>query len=165
MPPQSILDASPFGHQIVAVIGQQADLHRVLVQIRNREAVDPVLDDGASDGQRVDLIRLASLPLPAPRSAHPMRRHANDPLARGQQRLLEPARDMPAVLDRPHPLLVEASRPTQRGQMPRFLSLDLALAVDPARAIVHSRQHMCALVRVRADHDHLDRPFDWFDHR
>ena len=47
-----------------------------------------------------------------------MRRHANDPLARGQQRLLEPARDMPAVLDRPHPLLVEASRPTQRGQMP-----------------------------------------------
>jgi hypothetical protein len=46
---------------------------------------------------------------------------------------------MPAVLDHPHPLFVEASRPTQRSQMPRPLSLDLALAADPACALAHHR--------------------------
>ena len=52
-----------------------------------------------------------------------MRRDAHDPLAGGQQRLLEPARHVPAVLDRPHPLLIQAARPPQRGEMPRLLAL------------------------------------------
>jgi hypothetical protein len=45
--------------------------------------------------------------------------------------------------------------------MPRLLSLDLALAANPARALVDRRERVRALVRVRADHDHMHRPFVW----
>jgi hypothetical protein len=40
-----------------------------------------------------------------------VRRDAHDPLAGCQQRLLEPARDLPAVLDRPHALRIEPRAP------------------------------------------------------
>jgi hypothetical protein len=88
------------------VIEQQPDLHRLLVQIRDRELLDVVLDDRASDRQRVDLIGLARLAFALARSAHPLRRDPHDPLACCQQRLLEPPRDVPAVLKRPHALLI-----------------------------------------------------------
>ena len=100
------------------MIEQQPDLHRLLVQIRDRELLDAVLDDRAGDRERVDLIGLARLALALAGGAHPVRRDAHDPLAGGQQRLLEPARDVPAVLDRPHALLIQAARPPDRGQMP-----------------------------------------------
>ena len=66
-----------------------------------------------------------------------MRGHAHDPLAGSQQCLLEPARDLPAVLDRPHPLLIEPARPFDRGQVPRLVSIDLTMAADLARALVN----------------------------
>ena len=62
--------------------------------------------------------------------------NAHDPLAGGQQRLLEPARDLPAVLDRPHPLLIEPARPLDRGQVPRLVRVDLTRAADLARPLV-----------------------------
>jgi hypothetical protein len=68
---------------------------------------------------------------------------------------------VPAVLDRPRPLLIQLPRPTNRGQMPRLLSLDLALAANPAGALVDRRERVRALVRVRPDHDHMHRPFVW----
>jgi hypothetical protein len=78
-----------------------------------------------------------------------MRRDAHDPLAGGQQRLLEPARDVPAILDRPHPLLIQAARPPDRGEMPRIIRLDLPAAADPAGSLVDRRERVRALVRVR----------------
>ena len=84
-----------------------------------------------------------------------MRRHPDHPLAGGEQRLLKPPRDVAAVLDRPHSLLVQPARPAHRGQVSRLLGLDLALAADPARALVDRRQRVRALVRVHPDHDHL----------
>ena len=45
----------------------------------------------------------------------------------------------PAVLDRPHPLLVQPARPAHRGQVSRLLGLGLALASHPARAHVADR--------------------------
>ena len=119
MPPQTVHGPSPLGDEILAVIEQQPDLHRLLVQERDREPLDPILDDRAGDRQRVDLIRLARLALALAGSAHPMRRHAHDPLARGQQRLLKAPRDMPAVLDRPHAIVIQPAGPAHRGQMPR----------------------------------------------
>src|ERR671922_2117485 len=77
------------------------------------------------------------------------------PGSRGEQRPLEPPRDVAAVLDRPHPLLIQTARPAHRGQMSRLLGLDLAAAADPARARVDRRQRVPALVRVHPDHDHL----------
>jgi hypothetical protein len=43
--------------------------------------------------------------------------------------------------------------------MPRVVRGDLALADHPARALVDRRERVRALVRVRADHDHMRRPF------
>jgi hypothetical protein len=53
----------------------------------------------------------------------------------GQQGLLEPPRDLPAVLDRPHPLLIEPARPLDRGQVPRLVRVDLTRAADLARPL------------------------------
>jgi hypothetical protein len=89
------------------VIGQQPDLHRPLVEIRGREAFHAVADDRARDRERVDLVRLARLALPLPRRAHPVRCHANDAHTGGDQRVLKAPGDMPAVLDRPHPLVIQ----------------------------------------------------------
>src|SRR5918992_5190884 len=68
---------------------------------------------------------------------------------------------MPAVLDRPHPLVIQPARPAHRGQMALLLGPDLAGAASPARPRVDGRQRMGELVRVRPDHDHLHRPFVW----
>ncbi len=42
---------------------EQADLHGCLVQVGERKALRPVLDDRAGHRQRVDLVRLAGLAL------------------------------------------------------------------------------------------------------
>ncbi len=90
MPPQPVDGAGALGDEIVAVIEQQADLHRLLVNVRDRKPLDTVLDDRACDRERIDLVGLARLALCLARGAHPVRRHADDPLAGRQQRLLEP---------------------------------------------------------------------------
>src|SRR5215207_7019096 len=164
MPAQPVLHAGALGDEIPAVIADQPDLHRFLIEMGGGEALHPVLDHGAGDRERVDLVRLARLALPAPGGAHPARRYPYDPLAGREQRLLEPPRDVPAVLDRPHPLVIEPARPAHRGQMPRLLGLDLARAAHPTGSLVDGRQRVRALVRVRPDHDHLHRPFV-IDHR
>ena len=56
VPPQPVDGAGPLGDEIVAVIGDQPDLHRPLVQVRAGEVLDPVLDDRAGDRERVDLV-------------------------------------------------------------------------------------------------------------
>jgi hypothetical protein len=69
--------------------------------------------------------------LAAPGGADPVGRHPHDPLTGRDQRLLEPTPDMPAVLDRPHPLVIQPARPAHRRQMARLLGLDLAGATMP----------------------------------
>jgi hypothetical protein len=155
VPAQPVLGPGALGDQILTVVAEQPHLHRPLVEVGGREALRPVLDDRARHRQRVDLVRLARLALPAPGGAHPVRRHPDNPLAGGEQRLLQPPRHVPAVLDRPHPFVVQPARPAHSGQMPRLLGLDLALAAHPAGSRVDGRQRVCVLVRVHPDHDHL----------
>jgi hypothetical protein len=62
-----------------------------------------------------------------------VRRHPHDPLTGRDQRLLEPARDVPAVVDRPHTLIIEPASPAHRGQIPLLNGLDLAGAALSAR--------------------------------
>ena len=161
MPAQPVLDAGALGDEILAVIRQQPDLHRLLVQIRGREVLHAVLDDRSGDRERVDLIRLARLALTAPGGAHPMRRDADDPLAGRDQRLLKRP-DTPRQSSIAHTRSSSRlARPAHRDQMPRLLGLDLPGAADPARALIDGRQRVCALVRVRPDHDHLHHPPRW----
>ena len=59
----------------------------------------------------------SDLPALARRAAsagHVLRRDPHDPLAAGDQKPLKRAGHVPAVLDRPHPLWVERSRPAQQ---------------------------------------------------
>jgi hypothetical protein len=106
MPAQPVLHARALSNEMLAMIAKQADLHCRPIQIRGRESLDAVLDDCSGDRQRVDLIGLARLTLTAPRSAHHLRWNPDDALTRRDQRLLQATRDMPAVLDRPHPIVV-----------------------------------------------------------
>jgi hypothetical protein len=158
MPAQPVLYPRALSDEILAVIREQPDLHRPLVQMCHGETLDPILDDGTGDRERVDLVGLAGLALPTPGGAHPVRRHPDHPLTGGDQRLFEPTRDVPAVLDRPHALVIELARPPHRGQIPQLLSLDLTLPAHPAGPLVDRRQRVRALVCVRSDHDHLHRP-------
>jgi hypothetical protein len=80
MPPQPVDRPGLLGNELATMIEQQPDLDRLLVQIRDRETIDPVLDDGGGDRERVDLVRLARLALASTRDPDPMRRHAYDPL-------------------------------------------------------------------------------------
>jgi hypothetical protein len=165
MPAQPVLHAGALDDEILAVIREQADLHRGLVEVGGGEGLHAVLDRRSGDRQRVDLIRLARLALPAPGGAHPVRRHPHDPLTSRDQRLLEVARDVPAVLDRPHPLVIQPARPPHGGQIPRLLGRDLAGAALSPGPRVDRRQRVRALVRVRSDHDHAHRPFDLVQRR
>src|SRR5205085_12423295 len=117
-----------------------------------------LLDDRPGDRQRVDLIGLAQLALALAGSAHPLRRHAHDPLARRQQRLLKPPGPVPAVLDRPHAILIQPTRPADRGQMPAIGRVDLTMAALPTGSLIDRRQRVRSLVRVRPDHDHMTVP-------
>ena len=87
-----------------------------------------------------------------------MRRDPHDPLAGRDQRLLEPLGDVPAVLDRPHTIVIQVTRPADRGQMSGIVSCDLAVAAHLAGAVVDRRQRVRPLVRVRPDHDHMTVP-------
>ena len=77
----AVLHASRLADQIGAVIVQQTDLHRLLIDIGDWEALDAVLDDRSCDRERVDLIGLAGLALSSPGSAHPVRRDPHDAFA------------------------------------------------------------------------------------
>ena len=112
LPAQPVLGARALGDEIFAMVGEQPDLHRPPVEVGAGEALNSILDHRPGDRERVDLVRLARLSLAAPRGAHPLRRNPDDALASGDQRLLEPARDVPAVLDRPHPLPRPARAPS-----------------------------------------------------
>src|SRR5688572_8619960 len=68
---------------------------------------------------------------------------------------------MPAVLDRPHPILIQPASPTQRRELSSPIRADLLAATELAGSGIDGRQRMRALVRVRSDHDHLHRPFVW----
>jgi hypothetical protein len=66
VPAQAVLRAGAFGHDVVATVGKQPDLHRAVVQERRGEALNAFAHDSADDGQRVDLVRLARTPFAAP---------------------------------------------------------------------------------------------------
>ena len=66
---------------------------------------------------------------------------------------------MPAVLDRPHAVVVELARPPQRRQMPGLASMDRALGDNRAGRAVDRGQRVAVLVRVRPDHVIYHRPF------
>ena len=84
---------------------------------------------------------------------------SSHPPASSDQRRFQARGDMPAVLDRPHPLLVQAGGEPQRVKRSRVAGRDLALPPQRAGLPIDCDQRVVALVGVCPDHDHVRRPF------
>jgi hypothetical protein len=136
------------------MIEQQLDVACRAAQLRRRERVDALLQCRPRDRERVDRIALATLAQGAPAAGHQLRRHPHDALAASQQEPLQLARHVPAILDRPDPLSVQAARPAQRALHPRDRRLHGLAATQLARSGVRRRQRVVGLVWIRPDHDH-----------
>jgi hypothetical protein len=78
-----------------------------------------------------------------------------------EQEALELARHVPAVLDRPYALAVDATRPDQQLLVPGASRRRCLASVELASLCSYGRKRVAALVRIRSDHDHLHRPFVW----
>jgi hypothetical protein len=118
MPPQPADQTDAFVDQLIAVIGQDPDLERLLIEERDRQRVDPFPERGASDRGRVDRIGLPRLAHRPPRALREPGRHPDHPITARDQPALQATRHVPAVLDRPHPLAIELGREPQRLKRP-----------------------------------------------
>jgi hypothetical protein len=79
MPAQAVLQAAAFGHQVVAVADQQAQVTRGTLELGGR--VIGLAKGGAGNGGRVDRIRLAAFPSTAALTGHAAGRHPHNLLA------------------------------------------------------------------------------------
>jgi hypothetical protein len=159
MPAQPVDQPDALVHQLIAVIAQHADLVRLLIEERDRQSLDPFADRGQADRFRVDRIGLPRCPRRFARRAGQRRRDPEHPLARSEQRALEPTGDVPAILDRPYPILVEADCEPQRAQHAVIARRDRELAAAGAGSRIERDQRVRPLVSVHPDHHHVCRPF------
>jgi hypothetical protein len=83
-----------------------------------------------------------------------VRRNPAHPLAARDQKPLQRARDVTAVLKRPHALALEAARPPQHGVEPAPADRDRPLAEQLTRRRRDRGDRVRPLVSVRAEHDH-----------
>src|SRR5438034_8958069 len=81
--------------------------------MRAGKCLRALLQRGAGDGPGVDWIGLAARALALTGCPHHPWRDPDDVLADGDQEALEGARDVPTVLDRPNPLLIQLAAPVQ----------------------------------------------------
>ncbi len=111
----------------------------------------------ASASIRSDLPRSR---LAAPRVGHQLRRDANDALAAADQKPLERAGDVPAVLQRPDSIARRDRAPIGAARAnPRAPTADRLLAEHLAGRRGDRGDRVRALVHVRTEHDHPPRPF------
>ena len=118
MPLQRVVERDALADQPLAVIDQQPQIELGPVQLRGRQRVQALAQRRPRDRDRVDAVGLPALASArAATSAISCVVHAHHALAALDQKPLERARDVPAVLQRPHPLAAEAARPDQqRGE-------------------------------------------------
>jgi hypothetical protein len=145
-------------HQLIAVIAEHPDLMRLLVQERDRQTLNPFPDRRQRDRPRVDRVGLPGRPGRFARLARQRGCDPNHPLPSTEQSPLQPGGDMPAVLERPYPLLVQASSEPQRVQRPIIAGLDRRLAPDDAGHRIERDERVRPLVCVHPDHDHVPVP-------
>ena len=116
MPAQPLLAAATLRDQVVAVVDEQLQLAQRLLP-GTRPVEQRLLQRRPRNRERVDPVGLTTHPAaPALRRGQPWR-HPHQPLALTDQRLLEGARHMPAILDSPQPLHVGQSRPHQQAHI------------------------------------------------
>src|SRR4029453_8377179 len=113
VPAQPLLAAATLGDQVVAVIDEQLQLAQRL--LARTGLVEPrFLERRPRRRERVDRVGLAAPSPPPTRGRRQPGRYPQQLLSGGKQRLLEAARDVPAVFERPQPLRLERARPLEQ---------------------------------------------------
>ena len=102
VPAQAVLRLGPLGHEVLAMVDEEAHLALGAVEAGDRQV--GLAQGRAGDREGVDGIALAGLAADAAGPGHELGRHPHDALARGQQVALEAAREVAAVLQRERPL-------------------------------------------------------------
>src|SRR5215217_4125329 len=115
MPLQRVVELDAMAQESLAVVDEQPQIELGAVQVGGREGVQALLQRGSSDVERIDRIRLAA-PAGTPASTRrQVRRDPQHPLAALDQKALQRAGNVSAVLKRPHPLAIKAARPPQQS--------------------------------------------------
>src|SRR5215207_8734251 len=115
MPLQRAVELDAVADEALAVVDQQPQIELWPGKLCGRKGLKPFLQRGAGDTERVDAIRLAALASAPARVRRQVRRDPQHALAALDQKPLQRARHVPAILKRPHSLAVEAARPSQQG--------------------------------------------------
>src|SRR5439155_5340252 len=166
MPAEAVLGPGALGHEVLAMVDQEADLAVGPIEGGDRE----VLAEGRPGaGQGVDRVALARLPARAAGAGHQLGRHPDDRLAGDEQVGRQALAEVAAVLERPRPL-GEPGGPADELEMARARRREGPLGELPAGS-VDGHRGVAALVRIDPDDDHLrccllirgdapDRPVD-----
>jgi hypothetical protein len=112
-----------------------------------------LLERGARNRERVDLVRLAARPTTTALRRRQARRHPHQLLAGAKQRPLERSGDVATVLERPQPLAPERARPRDNAVVDRA-----RVRSQRAPKLVNGDSRQRVLVYVQPDHDHGHRP-------
>ena len=110
------------------MVDEQPQIEFGALQLRRRQGVQAFAQRRPRDRDRVDAVGLPAPASAATRVGHQLRRHAQDALAAFDQKPLKGARDMPAVLQRPHPFAAELARPDHKRGEALGADLDRLLA-------------------------------------
>jgi hypothetical protein len=136
------------------MVNEQPQIEFRTRQLRRWQGIQALAQRRPRDRDRVDAVGLPAPASAAPRVGHQFRRHAQDPLAAFDQKPLQGARDVPAVLQRPHPLAAELACPEDKRGEALGADLDRLLADQFAGGGRDRRDRVRALVGVRTEHNH-----------
>jgi hypothetical protein len=104
-PPQPILRSGAFPYQGFSIVDQQFHVAGRAIEVRPGQLGLP--QRSPSDRSSVDRIRLARLSGALAGTRHHLGRYPDHRLTRSEQLGFETARHVAAILDRPHPVLIE----------------------------------------------------------
>jgi hypothetical protein len=154
MPLQRAVELDALANQPFAVVDEQPHVQLRSVQLRGRERLEPLLQRGAGDVERVDQVRLAAPTGALAGLRGQVRRDPQHPLAALDQKPLERPGHVPTVLKRPHTVIPEAARPLHQRAKPAPVDRNGLLAEQLAGCRCDRRDGVRSLVSVRAEHDH-----------
>jgi hypothetical protein len=154
VPLQRVVERNALADQPLAMVHEQPQIEFGALQLRRRQRIQALAQRRPRDRDRVDAVGLSAPAGAATRVGHQLRRHAQDPLATFDQKPLEGARHMPAVLHCPHPFAAELARPDDERGEALGADLDRPLADQFAGCRRDRGDRVRALVGVRTEHDH-----------
>jgi hypothetical protein len=128
MPLQRVVERDALADQPLAMVHEQPQIELGALKLRRRQGIQALAQRRPRDRDRVDAVGLPAPAGAATRGGHQLRRHAQDPFAALDQKPLQGARDVPAVLQRPHPFGAELARPNDKRGETLGADLDRPLA-------------------------------------